>query len=483
MSKSFIAVIVFSSVLLGVQWASAGNLPSWGGAATTTNQPQVQQPGQPLVSEPAPVPAQTVQPPPPSSWSPPRSTSGTTSRPSGTAPVQPSRSYRPTTRSRTVPSPLLPQTGGRALGLSPPRQGSTGSSAKTETAKQDVPKKKARFRITINGFHVFAVKGVLPRRGHSYYIAAKVLKYSQWGAISSNITKATKVIGNTNKFSGAIKGGTTTNNGGFRNGDTYPTSVPYTAAGAYSDRLPLLVWEGVLEEGGDVIVIEPAIWEKREGVDIFNVWRRQIPSRITNLLKCSPNEFSPNGVGDPIPEWTQQNPTPIDDVISSSYRLAGNRICVTITPREIFRPLGRNKPDSIPGYTEKIFPERPSMTDPHGLLLNYSKAEMIANERQIKPVTLVTYEESSNNLDNPGGFPDGFIRANQRNSDVLPAGGIQPFWFGSQGNSGSLNWKEIRIRTGDLSDMANFFSLGIAKPIIPDSTAIELYLQIQKLSQ
>ena len=238
MSKSGIAVIAAAVILLSGQWASAGNLPTWGGATTTTNQPQVQQPGQPLVSQPAPIPAQTLQ-PPPSSWSPPRTTSGTTSSPSGPTPVPRSRSYRPTSRSRTAPSPLLPQTGGRALGISTPRQGSTGSSARTETAQQDVPGKKARFRITINGFRIFAVKGVLPRRGHSYYIAAKVLKYSQWGAILSHGTKVTKLIGHINKFPGAIKGGTATRNGGFKNGDVYPTSIPYAASGAYNDRLPL----------------------------------------------------------------------------------------------------------------------------------------------------------------------------------------------------------------------------------------------------
>ncbi len=473
-SLAALAGVVAISFILYSAAASAGNLPSWGGATTTTNQPQVQQPGQPFVSEPAPVPAQTVQPPPPSSWSPPRTTSGTTSSPSGTAPVQRSRSFRPTTRSRTAPSPLLPQTGGRALGISPPRQGSTGSSGRTETAQQDVPGKKARFRITINGFRIFAVKGVLPRRGHSYYIAAKVLKYSQWGAISSNITKATKVIGNTKKFSGAIKGGTATKNGGFRNGDTYPTSVPYTAARAYSDRLPLLVWEGVLEEGGDVVVVEPTIWEKRNGQDIIGVWSRYFPPKLANLLPCAPNAFNPSDTGYPVPAWTQQNPAPIDNLISTTSTLAEKRVCVTISPLETFRVLGRNEPDVIPGFTEKTFPTQSTGADPHGILFNYSKADMIAGENPTGPVAVVEYLKGSSGDD---GFPAKFVGMNQRTSTVIPVGGMHPFWFGSSVGQ----YRNYQYQ--DYIGIENFFAGSVYNPIVPRSTAIELYLQIQKLPQ
>lgn len=489
LSKATLAIVVAMSFLLGGQWALAGNLPKWGGATTTT-QPQptqqpTQQPRQPLVSAPAPITAQTIQPTPPSSWTAP----GSTSSPTGSTPMQqqptyqPKPVYQPNTQFQTAPTPLRLQDpiGGPALGVSPPAQSPTGQPAPTESNRQDAPAKKARFRITLNGFKIFAQKGVLPRRGHSYYVAAKVLKYTQWGAILSHGTKTTKVIGHTNKFPGAIKGGTATNNGGFRNGDTYPGSIPYAASGAYNDRLPLLVWEGILEEGGDVVVVEPTIWEKRNGQDIFSVWYNQFPYQITDLLKCGPNEFVPTGVGYPVPQWTSQNPAPIDDLIFSEFRLAGKRVCVSITPRGIFRPLGRNMPDSIPGYTEKIFPDWPSMADPHGLLLNYGKAASIASENQTEPVVLVTYQQPSVDFDNPGGFPYGFIRANQRNSTVLPAGGIQPFWFGSQGNSGALHGQRIFIRTDKLSDMAGFFSAGLAHPIIPDSTAIELYLEIQQL--
>lgn len=123
--KSVIAITAAASVLFSGTYVAGGNMPGWG-SLNTTNQPQVQQPGQPLVSEPAPVPAQTEQPPPPGSWSPPRTTSGTTSSPTvstptqqpgisaGTSPAQPgvstsSPGVRPHTNTfiRTAPSTAI----------------------------------------------------------------------------------------------------------------------------------------------------------------------------------------------------------------------------------------------------------------------------------------------------------------------------------------------------------------------------------------
>ena len=84
MSKSVFAVVVVISVLLGGTWASAAP-PKWGGATTTTQPQPVQQPRQPLVSQPSANTAQPVQPPQSGTWTTPRATS----RPTGSStPVQ-----------------------------------------------------------------------------------------------------------------------------------------------------------------------------------------------------------------------------------------------------------------------------------------------------------------------------------------------------------------------------------------------------------
>ncbi len=61
MPKSIFTIAVVVGVVFSGQWASAGNLPPWGGRATTQPQP-IQQPRQPLISQPAAGNARTVQP-------------------------------------------------------------------------------------------------------------------------------------------------------------------------------------------------------------------------------------------------------------------------------------------------------------------------------------------------------------------------------------------------------------------------------------
>ncbi len=476
--KSLFTITVAVGVVFGGQLASAGNLPSWGGATTTTQPQPIQPPRQPLVSEPAPITAQTIQPTPPSSWTAP----GNTSSPTGSTPTQqqptyqPKPVYQPNTQFQTAPTPLRLQnpTGGSALRVSPPAQ----SPAAGDT-QEAAPQKKARFRVTINGFRIFAVKGIMPRRGHTYYAAAKVMRYTQGGSYQSHNIKSTKLIGHTNKFPGALKGGTATKNGGFRNGDVYPGSIPYFATGVYNDRLPLLVWEGELEEGGDIVVIEPALWEKRNGESILRAWQQNAPQNIGNLYPCFPRhwDLTQEFYGVPIPTQTAQNPAPIDELISGPIPpwnaptgledlQESSRICVEITPPALFRPTGRDEPDVIAGLTEKTFyvntdnsyeRGKVDVSFPYGMLLNYSVAEKMANESRTEPVYAVEYWSNS--------FPSGFIRKNKRMETYLPEGGIQVSMFSRIPSD---------RKTMKISGANSAF-------VIPDWTVIELYVQVRRL--
>ncbi len=51
--KSIIAIAATAGILFSGTYAAGGNLPNWGVGSTTTNQPQVQQPREPFVAEPA----------------------------------------------------------------------------------------------------------------------------------------------------------------------------------------------------------------------------------------------------------------------------------------------------------------------------------------------------------------------------------------------------------------------------------------------
>ena len=83
LSKAFLAIVVAMSFLLGGELASAGNVPKWGGATTTTQPQPIQQPRKPLVSQPEAIPAQTVQPQQPRF----RTSPSTTSSPTVSTPV------------------------------------------------------------------------------------------------------------------------------------------------------------------------------------------------------------------------------------------------------------------------------------------------------------------------------------------------------------------------------------------------------------
>jgi len=97
-SRSVIAAGTFTAFLMGGQVVTAGNLPTWGGA--TTNQTQIQQPKQPIASQPDANNAQTVQAPDPGTWT---GTGTTTTTPTWSTPTQqqPASQTQPATTPRT----------------------------------------------------------------------------------------------------------------------------------------------------------------------------------------------------------------------------------------------------------------------------------------------------------------------------------------------------------------------------------------------
>ncbi|WP_156826931.1 hypothetical protein [Geopsychrobacter electrodiphilus] len=403
--KTGIFIFITAGFLLIGTWVSAGNLPVWGGTKTTT------QPIQPT------APSQT------------------------NTPAQRSLQIQP--RQTTV----APAAGARSTSSRP---------GTTSTPQPATPAKKARFRVTLTGFHVFAIEGVLPRGGLTYYAGAKVMVYSPWGAILRHSFNKSLVVGNNKKVPGAIRGGSATKNGGFRSGDVYPGSPPYAAPGAYPDRIPLVVWEGELVEGGNVVVIEPTLWEKRGSESIFRLWHEQFPNKLNYLIPCPPNGLDQSTTQFPIPAWTQQNQAPIHSLLASANEFRQSRACVNITSESTFRVVGRGSPDI------------PIDIHPHGMLLTYSKAYEMAAEKGTGPVSPVRYDRS---------FPKSLFRGNARGATTFPVGGVQPFWFGrtSGGDIVYINMKQAAY-------VASSLTFGAARPIQPDITAIELYLKVTKIN-
>jgi hypothetical protein len=124
------------------------------------------------------------------------------------------------------------------------------------------------YRITLNGFEVlqnaaddnFNADGV----GGELFALAYVRQYDRnSGGILAQGAVESSVHGDTEGFAGRVPAGTAKSTGGLLNGDKYPSATPWVRPtnSVSSTTFPLLVWEGALTEGRDVLVITPMLWE------------------------------------------------------------------------------------------------------------------------------------------------------------------------------------------------------------------------------
>jgi len=167
--------------------------------------------------------------------------------------------------------------------------------------KSAAPKKKGRFRVTINGFHVVEAYGGDSNKdgkGNEVYIGVKLRGYNRIGGLMFNGYKATKTIGDNKSYRNRLRGGSASNTGGFRRRDEYPVPFDQTSSTPdLSERLPLLVWEGELEEGGKFITIEPVIWENQGNRSLFNIWARKKPIlKLEEIQRSGSGEVLDNDI-------------------------------------------------------------------------------------------------------------------------------------------------------------------------------------------
>ena len=74
----------------------------------------------------------------------------------------------------------------------------------------------------------------------------------------------TRIYGDVNQATYRIQAGSGSPMGGIMSGDAIPAGfqpVPQPGGPAYPDRFPLLVWQGTLEDTGQLVVVNPTIWE------------------------------------------------------------------------------------------------------------------------------------------------------------------------------------------------------------------------------
>ncbi len=138
---------------------------------------------------------------------------------------------------------------------------------------------RARFRVVVNGFRVLAETwdDVLEFDGKrdEVLVSVSVKEATRDGQIVFQSNPVSPVMGDVNNLSGRILAGTASALGGLKTGDTFPGPTPQVRSiplAAGRDYPPFSVWEGVLEQGGNVVFVAPTIWEWDPGGNLFDGW-------------------------------------------------------------------------------------------------------------------------------------------------------------------------------------------------------------------
>lgn len=126
-----------------------------------------------------------------------------------------------------------------------------------------------RYRVTVNGLRVnnatWDTALQSDGKGDEIFLLVDLQELAAGGKPAGAAqTRSTFVYGDTNGFPARIAAGSLSPKGGLRSGDTIPNvSDPwrrYTAP--QQKQLPLSVWEGLLVDGQNAVLIVPAIWEQ-----------------------------------------------------------------------------------------------------------------------------------------------------------------------------------------------------------------------------
>jgi len=124
------------------------------------------------------------------------------------------------------------------------------------------------FRVVINGFKVNheSDDDILEGDGKrdEVYLRADTWVLNRNRTVPYHRTPRSRLMGDINNQGNPprIRAGTGSDDGGLRTNDTFPTPEPWLRVRApLTDRLPMLLWEGVLRRGENMAVIIPTIWE------------------------------------------------------------------------------------------------------------------------------------------------------------------------------------------------------------------------------
>ncbi len=166
--------------------------------------------------------------------------------------------------------------------------GGKGKENPTAPVRQD---DTGRFRVTLTGFTVNGQTddNVLETdgKGDEVFILAEVAQYDRYTQDPRTLAGAAVRLGYNDNLHGGgnvtlrrslvsvlmgdvnnqnnpprIQAGSASSLGGLRTGDRFPTNEPWILSSEpTADRPPMLLWEGELRRGRDLVTIVPTVWE------------------------------------------------------------------------------------------------------------------------------------------------------------------------------------------------------------------------------
>ena len=127
------------------------------------------------------------------------------------------------------------------------------------------------YRVTLTGFRVnhetYDTALETDGKGDEIRVMATVEEIGPDGrATAAPRTLQTPVYGDINNFPKRIQAGSRSSKGGLRTGDEVPATGSALLQGSpLQDRIPMLLWQGTLHQGGGGVAIAPVVWEIDEG--------------------------------------------------------------------------------------------------------------------------------------------------------------------------------------------------------------------------
>lgn len=168
-----------------------------------------------------------------------------------------------------------------------------------------------RFRVMLTGFivndqtedNILETDG----KGDEVYIVANVAQYDAYtqeypdgpaaettlgsndpyhgaGNVTLSRTLVSDIMGDVNNQENPprISAGSAGREGGLKTGNSFPRYAPWAVQGSVNEaRPPMLLWEGVLRRGRDLVIIVPTIWEWDGGNPAM---RRQYEREVVHYL-------------------------------------------------------------------------------------------------------------------------------------------------------------------------------------------------------